>query len=176
MVVWYFIVWCGVGALVGYVIGNTKDRAMTGFWWGLLLGVIGWIVIALMSPGPEEEARRAAVVAAAFYDEKDLDKEQEEADTRPCPWCAESIKRAAVVCRYCGRDVEPVLGSHDAAAIVASRNPDDDVVYGTEGWSVVQRTEFAERLASAQIPHEWVGREVRVERQYEDAVDSLLAQ
>lgn len=25
--------------------------------------------------------------------------------TRPCPFCAESIKAEAVVCRYCGRDV-----------------------------------------------------------------------
>jgi tetratricopeptide (TPR) repeat protein len=26
---------------------------------------------------------------------------------RVCPWCAETIKAAAVVCRFCGRDVEP---------------------------------------------------------------------
>jgi hypothetical protein len=26
--------------------------------------------------------------------------------TRDCPWCAEVIKAAAVVCRFCGRDVE----------------------------------------------------------------------
>jgi hypothetical protein len=25
---------------------------------------------------------------------------------RTCPWCAETIKVAAVVCRYCGRDVQ----------------------------------------------------------------------
>jgi hypothetical protein len=29
------------------------------------------------------------------------------ADTRACPWCAEIIKRAAVVCKHCGRDVVP---------------------------------------------------------------------
>lgn len=27
--------------------------------------------------------------------------------SRQCPHCAETIKREASVCRYCGRDVEP---------------------------------------------------------------------
>lgn len=27
------------------------------------------------------------------------------ASTRECPWCAETIKSAAIICRYCGRDV-----------------------------------------------------------------------
>jgi hypothetical protein len=26
--------------------------------------------------------------------------------TRPCPWCAETIKAAARVCRYCGQEVQ----------------------------------------------------------------------
>lgn len=30
---------------------------------------------------------------------------QADADSRPCPHCAESIRRAARICRYCGRDV-----------------------------------------------------------------------
>lgn len=29
-------------------------------------------------------------------------------DERACPFCAETIKQAAVVCRWCGRDVPPV--------------------------------------------------------------------
>ncbi|HEV3319537.1 MAG TPA: zinc ribbon domain-containing protein [Solirubrobacteraceae bacterium] len=27
-------------------------------------------------------------------------------DERTCPWCAETIKAAAVICRFCGRDVQ----------------------------------------------------------------------
>lgn len=30
-----------------------------------------------------------------------------ESDTRACPICAESIKRAAIKCKHCGTDVEP---------------------------------------------------------------------
>ena len=26
---------------------------------------------------------------------------------RACPWCAETIKAAAVICRFCGRDIQP---------------------------------------------------------------------
>jgi tRNA(Ile2) C34 agmatinyltransferase TiaS len=28
---------------------------------------------------------------------------------RACPWCAEQIQSAAQVCRFCGRDVAPVV-------------------------------------------------------------------
>ena len=29
-----------------------------------------------------------------------------QSDERTCPWCAETIKAAAVICRFCGRDVD----------------------------------------------------------------------
>jgi tetratricopeptide (TPR) repeat protein len=29
-----------------------------------------------------------------------------QSDDRTCPWCAETIKSAAVICRFCGRDVQ----------------------------------------------------------------------
>ena len=32
--------------------------------------------------------------------------------TRDCPWCAETIKAAAVLCRYCNRDVVPSQYDH----------------------------------------------------------------
>ena len=38
-------------------------------------------------------------------------KELATGDTRKCPYCAELIKREAKVCRYCHRELEPVLNS-----------------------------------------------------------------
>jgi hypothetical protein len=31
-------------------------------------------------------------------------------DTKVCPFCAETIKSAAIVCRFCGRDIAPAQG------------------------------------------------------------------
>src|SRR5205085_7705465 len=39
-------------------------------------------------------------------------------ELRACPWCAEQIQPAAKVCRYCGRDVEPIASTPAAAAAV----------------------------------------------------------
>lgn len=42
------IFWLVVGALIGYVIGNSKNRPFLGFILGLLLGCIGWIIMLII--------------------------------------------------------------------------------------------------------------------------------
>lgn len=42
----YLLLWIIIGALVGTVIGQQKDRAGAGLLFGLLLGPIGWLIIA----------------------------------------------------------------------------------------------------------------------------------
>jgi hypothetical protein len=49
----FILLWCGVGGLIGWAIGNGKGRPAEGFWLGFLLGVIGWIIAAFMAPSPE---------------------------------------------------------------------------------------------------------------------------
>jgi|GEM_PF-2425024 len=103
-IVLVLVFWAGVGGLIGYAIGNDKGRGGEGFWLGFLLGFIGWIIVGVMSPTPEREAQRAGAIAAAVAHAGASKRE----GGRPCPWCAETIKPAARVCRYCGRDVEPL--------------------------------------------------------------------
>lgn len=61
----YLVFWAAVGAGVGTLIGRSKGRGAAGFWLGLLLGWIGWIVIGLMSRTPEADARHNIAVVAA---------------------------------------------------------------------------------------------------------------
>ena len=99
------MVWIAVAlacALVGMAIGDRKGRGAQGFWLGLVLGIFGVVIVAVLSPTPDAQARTNHEMVPAvptLYGEPSL---------RPCPWCAEQIQPAAIICRYCGRDVEPI--------------------------------------------------------------------
>jgi hypothetical protein len=103
----YLVVGVAVGGGVGYFIGQSKGNATAGFWLGAVLGFIGWIIVAVMEPSAEERRRRAgeAVALASVARGTWSPGEPLPAAERACPFCAELIKPAAVVCRFCGRDV-----------------------------------------------------------------------
>lgn len=124
-----------VGAIVGMAIGMQKGRGGEGFVLGGFLGVIGWIIVAVMAPSDEIRRRQraelvadvraasapVAPVAPPPRAEPPPPVQSPPPHTPPvptqtlppvpdryCPWCAEQIKAAARVCRFCGRDVEPL--------------------------------------------------------------------
>lgn len=43
--------------------------------------------------------------------------------TRTCPWCAETIKQAAVICRYCGRGIDGDVRPESATAPATPTRP-----------------------------------------------------
>lgn len=62
--------------------GRAKNR--DGIWYGLLLGWVGVLVLAVLSP----------LVDTSLYGE--------------CPWCREDMRLDASVCPHCQRDVTPL--------------------------------------------------------------------
>ena len=121
------VIWLVLGPLVGYLIGKPKGREGYGLLLGLLLGFIGWIIVAGMEP------------------EAGYSNAGPQGPLRTCPYCAEQIQRAAVVCRYCGADLEPVVA-----------NPYRTLDTVPEGWCITVKD------------YEWL------DRKYPSAVEDLL--
>lgn len=96
-----FVAWL-LFATGGYVIGEPKGHGGAGIVLGSCGGPLGLLIVAALGPShtirtAHEQAEVETLAAADHL-------------TRPtstCPWCAEIIKSAAVICKHCGREVAP---------------------------------------------------------------------
>lgn len=76
----------------------------------LWLGLVIWAIRAMIQANERKRALEAAAVAAieaerrAKSEARRLEIIEAEAN-RTCPICAERVKRAAQVCRYCGHQL-----------------------------------------------------------------------
>lgn len=86
---WIILLWLTVGALTAAAAG-AKNRSR-----------LGWFFLGLMFPLP------ALLIVIAFPSKPSAEKLAQERDSRPCPFCAEPIKKAAIKCKHCGSDIEP---------------------------------------------------------------------
>ena len=72
-----------------------------GFFGGMLFGVDSISCLNIV----DIIATIALVVMALVGNERPTPEGANTADTRPCPYCGERVKREAVICRFCGRDI-----------------------------------------------------------------------
>jgi len=82
------LLWAIIGALIGIAIGESKGRRIAGFLFGLLLGPLGWLIIAV---GPNMNPK--------------------------CPLCGGVTVPRAVRCRNCGADLAGAPQKQDASAV-----------------------------------------------------------
>ena len=126
---WFYLsVGIVLDALLGLAIGNSKGRALAGFFFGMFLGPLGWLIIAigpnnlpkcpecggLIAPNANKckncgcSLNRSAKPSNEFLRDpvytNSTNAEKSPGNTKECFYCAETIKANAKICRFCNRE------------------------------------------------------------------------
>ncbi|BBK30281.1 zinc ribbon protein [Stella humosa] len=92
------LIWLVMGAIVAMIASSKGRSAGAWFFYGVLVWPIALVHI-LLTPRPTAVADERVMATG---------------DHRRCPYCAELVRKEAIVCRHCGRDIGPNEGAAPA--------------------------------------------------------------
>lgn len=96
-IVFLWLVFCVVVAITA----NQRGRSRCGYFllYLVLSPLVGLVLVLVMRPLNKEYPKTASATGGSLDIQKPV-------DTKTCPYCTEDIKKAAVVCKHCGRNLE----------------------------------------------------------------------
>lgn len=92
-----------IGAFCYYIAGQKNRGQVAWFFLGFLFSFVALLALVAV-PKIEKIEHRSAAFASS--DLKSTVTTPRMSDERVCPFCAETIKAAAKICRFCQRDVQ----------------------------------------------------------------------
>ena len=90
---------------MGYVIAWIIFWTLIGIWNGRRKGHMFWMILTFLISGPVGFMIWATTPVRAEYLTKQQAERARYRGEKVCPFCAERIKSAAIVCIHCGRDI-----------------------------------------------------------------------